>query len=50
MQWKIPKVTDATGLSAFAQMLVDTDLGRGSDAIQTYIGINYDLGQFLHKQ
>lgn len=31
------------GMSFFAQMLVDTDLGRGSDSFQTYIGVNMDL-------
>jgi hypothetical protein len=49
LEWKIPKITDVTGLSGFAQLLVDTDLGRGSDAIQSYIGINYDLDQLFHK-
>jgi hypothetical protein len=50
LQWKIPKVPETTGLSAFTQLHIDTDLGRGSDAIQTYIGINYDLDKLMHKQ
>ena len=31
------------GVSFFTQLFVDTDLGRGSDAIQTYIGFSFDL-------
>ena len=31
------------GWSFFAQMLVDTDIGNGSDAVQSYIGFNYNL-------
>ncbi len=33
----------ARGVSFFTQLFVDTDLGRGSDAIQTYIGFSFDL-------
>lgn len=40
LQKKIPKLTWA---SFFAQMLVDTDLGQGSDAVQSYIGFNVSL-------
>jgi|SRR3954470_1617506 hypothetical protein len=32
-----------TAFSFFAQMLVDTDLGQGSDAVQSYIGFNTDV-------
>jgi hypothetical protein len=28
---------------AFAQIVVDTDLGRGSDTIQSYVGLEFDL-------
>jgi hypothetical protein len=47
LEWQIPKVTQSTGLSAFTQLFVDTSLGRGGNAIQTYIGINYDLDRFF---
>jgi hypothetical protein len=30
----------------FAQMVVDSDFGPGSDCIQTYIGLEFDLRQF----
>jgi hypothetical protein len=30
-------------MSFFAEITVDTDIGRGSDAIQSYIGFNFDL-------
>jgi len=32
-----------SAFSFFAQMLVDTDIGRGSDAVQSFIGFNVDL-------
>lgn len=38
LQRKIKK-----GFSFFAQLLVDTGLGRSSDAIQSYIGFNVDI-------
>lgn len=31
------------GLSFFAQITVDTDIGHGSDSIQSYLGFAYDL-------
>jgi hypothetical protein len=46
LQWT-PKVTKSAGLSAFTQLFVDTSLGRRGNAIQTYVGINYDLDRFL---
>lgn len=50
LQWEIPKVSQSTGLSAFAQLWVDTHFHHyrgGSDAIQSFVGINYDLDKFL---
>ena len=34
------------GVSMFVEMLVDTDLGPGSDSLQTYVGLNFDLRRF----
>lgn len=31
----------------FAQMTVDTDLGNGSDSVQTYFGFDFDLGELF---
>src|SRR5262249_51642127 len=28
---------------AFAQITIDTDLGRGSDSMQSYVGLEFDL-------
>jgi hypothetical protein len=41
------EIKDQPWMSLFAQITVDTDLGRGSDAIQTYIGFNFDLKKLL---
>jgi hypothetical protein len=35
------------GISFFAQITVDTDLGRGSDGIQSYIGFSFDLTKIV---
>jgi len=37
------KVGNLELLRPFAQIKVDTDLGRGSDSIQSYFGIDFDL-------
>lgn len=37
------KVGGLALLQPFAQIKVDTDLGRGSDSIQSYFGIDFDL-------
>jgi hypothetical protein len=47
LQWKLPSTLGNMGFAGFAQLFVDTDLGRGSDAIQSYIGINYDLDKLI---
>jgi hypothetical protein len=50
LSWKLPKVSGKdTGVSFFAQMLVDTDLGYGADSVQSFIGFNYSLNN-LFKQ
>jgi hypothetical protein len=41
------KINNDAWMSFFAQITVDTDLGRGSDAIQSYIGFNFDLKRLL---
>ena len=35
------------GISFFTQLFVDSDFGRGSDAIQTFIGLNFDLPEVV---
>ena len=35
-----------TAMSFFARMVIDSDLGAGSDAIQSYIGFDFDLRRF----
>ena len=47
LERKIPGAEDE-GISFFAQMVVDTDLGRGSDSFQSYIGANIDVGKLLN--
>jgi hypothetical protein len=37
-------------MSFFAQITIDTDIGHGSDAIQSYIGFNFDLKRLLTKK
>jgi hypothetical protein len=32
----------------FAQITIDTDLGRGADSIQSYIGLAFDVDQLFH--
>lgn len=47
-RWKIDAYLErklTKGISIFAQINVDTHLGRGSDAVQSYIGFNYDLSK-----
>ncbi len=41
------RLTDDRRVSFFAQLLVDTDLGSGSDAIQTFVGFNVDLDKLI---
>lgn len=50
IEWKLPSKLGENGFSGFAQLFVDTDLGRGSDAIQSYIGVNYNLDKLFHQQ
>lgn len=33
------------GVSFFTQITVDSDIGHGSDSIQTYLGFDFDLGR-----
>lgn len=37
-------------LSVFVQMFIDTDLGRGPDAIQSFVGLNFDLAHLMNKR
>jgi hypothetical protein len=43
LSWEISEST-AKWFRPFAQIKVDTDLGRGSDSIQSYFGFDFDLG------
>lgn len=47
LERKINWLPDKAGMSFFAQITVDTDLGRGSDGIQSYVGFNFDLTKIL---
>lgn len=47
LQRRFPDVTGWSALSLFVQLFVDSDLGRGSDAIQSYVGLNFDLGKLF---
>ena len=42
LSWEVSKST-AKWFRPFAQIKVDTDLGRGSDSIQSYFGFDFDL-------
>jgi hypothetical protein len=44
---KIASSTLKEAVSFFAQINVDTDLGAGADSIQSYIGLNFDLGKLF---
>jgi hypothetical protein len=37
-----------TGFSLFAQLYADVDLKDGSDSIQSYFGLNYDVSKLFH--
>jgi hypothetical protein len=49
LQRSLADMGKLSAVSMFVQLLVDTDLGRGSDAIQSYIGLNFDLGKLFSK-
>ena len=36
-----------SGFRPFVQMTVDSDMGRGADSIQTFLGLNIDLGKLF---
>jgi hypothetical protein len=46
LSWRMP---GADSLRPFAQITIDSDLGAGPDAIQTYFGIDFDLGCLFRK-
>ncbi|MBZ5589905.1 MAG: hypothetical protein LAO05_15220 [Acidobacteriia bacterium] len=37
-----------SGVAPFAAMVVDTDLGRGADSIQSYVGLSIQLDRFTN--
>jgi hypothetical protein len=45
LQKTLPVGNDA--MSFFVQMLVDSDMGKSSDSVQTYVGVNFDLGKLF---
>lgn len=47
LSWKLPLKAISTWMQPFAQMTVDSDFGRGSDSIQTYLGLDFDLDQLF---
>ena len=36
-----------TGVSFFAQMILDSDLGPGADSVQSYFGFDFDLNEMF---
>ena len=46
LNWSAPWMT-SLGMSLFAQMTVDSDIGPGSDSVQSYLGFDYQLTHFL---
>ena len=47
LSWK-PEGLQAT--TAFARIVVDADLGRGADSVQSYFGLRFDLAKLFSKQ
>ena len=47
LQRSLKGIKGLSAVSLFVQLLVDTDLGRGSDAIQSFVGLNFDLTKLL---
>ncbi len=44
LTWPLCKIfSSLKGVNVFSQITVDTDLGPGSDSIQSYIGLDFDL-------
>jgi hypothetical protein len=37
----------AGGFSLFAQLFADVDMRDGSDSIQSYFGLNFDIGKLF---
>ena len=35
------------GVSFFAQMILDSDLGPGADSVQSYFGFDFDLNEMF---
>jgi hypothetical protein len=49
LQFPLPKSWMDRGLHGFAQMTVDSNWSRGgADSIQSYFGINFDVGKLFH--
>jgi len=47
VQFNIPKLGDDARLYPFIQTTVDSDFGGGADSIQTFIGVNFEIGHFF---
>src|SRR5205807_510701 len=48
-RWKVDAYVSkriSKGISFFAQINVDTDIGPGADSIQSYLGFDFDLARF----
>ena len=43
----VRKLADS-GFALFAQLYADVDMKDGSDSIQSYFGLNYDVGKLFH--
>ncbi len=40
----------STTMRGFAMIVIDTDFGSGSDSVQSYIGMSFDIGQLTVKK
>ena len=47
VSWKVAgkKGSDRSFVRAFASIVVDSDFGSGSDSVQSYVGLSFDVGR-----
>jgi hypothetical protein len=46
LQWH-PAAWQKAGAAPFVELVVDADAGSGSDSVQTYVGVDFDLDRFF---
>lgn len=47
LSWKVKFLSDKLGIFPFAQITVDADFADGPDSIQSYFGLDFDMGCLL---